>query len=101
MLSLCPVSCLSLEKLNVRKQQTKISIGPILFLYHEESLVSSNLDSKQLKFHGAHPNVYGKKNLKEQLSDVLEIKIQLLNLIYIFAEEVSVNVYHAHNRINF
>ena len=42
-----------------------------------------------------------KKNLKEQLSDVLEIKIQLLNLIYIFAEEVSVNVYHAHNRINF
>ena len=42
-----------------------------------------------------------KKNLKEQLSDVLEIKIQLLNLIYIFTEEVSVNVYHAHNRINF
>ena len=42
-----------------------------------------------------------KKNLKEQLSDVLEIKIQLLNLIYIFAEEVSVNVYHAHNRNNF
>ena len=37
-----------------------------------------------------------KKNLKEQLSDVLEIKIQLLNLIYIFTEEVSVNVYHAH-----
>ena len=31
----------------------------------------------------------------------LETKIQLLNLIYIFTEEVSVNVYHAHNRINF
>ena len=43
--------------------QTKISIGPILFLYYEESLVSSNLNSKQLSFHGAHPNVhmqYGK-----------------------------------------
>ena len=37
-------------------QQTKLSIGPILFLYYEESLVSSNLNSKQLRFHGAHPN---------------------------------------------
>ena len=43
---------------NVRTQQTKISIGPILFLYYEESLVSSNLNSKQLRFHGAHPNVH-------------------------------------------
>jgi hypothetical protein len=43
---------------NVRAQQTKISIGPILFLYYEESLVSSNLNSKQLRFHGAHPNVH-------------------------------------------
>ena len=32
-------------------------IGPILFSYYEESLVSSNLNSKQLKFHGAHPNL--------------------------------------------
>ena len=38
-------------------QQTKISIGPILFLYYEESLVSSNLNSKQLRFHGVNPNV--------------------------------------------
>ena len=36
----------------VRVQQTKISIGPILFLYYQESLVSSNLNSKQLWFHG-------------------------------------------------
>ena len=41
---------------NVRTQQTKISIGPILFLYHEESILSSNLNSKELRFHGAHPN---------------------------------------------
>ena len=41
---------------NVRMQQTKISIGPILFLYYEESLVSSNLNSKQLRFHGVRPN---------------------------------------------
>ena len=27
-------------------------------LCYEESLVSSNLNSKQLRFHGAHPNVY-------------------------------------------
>ena len=31
-------------------------ILPILFLYYEESLISSNLNSKQLRFHGAHPN---------------------------------------------
>ena len=43
---------------NVRMQQTKISIGPILFLHYQESLVqSSNLNSKQLRCHGAHPNV--------------------------------------------
>ena len=42
---------------NAREQQTKISIGPILFLYHDESMVSSNLNSKQLSFHYAHPNV--------------------------------------------
>ena len=39
---------------NVRTQQTKISIGPILFLYYEESLVSSNLNSK-VRFYGAYP----------------------------------------------
>ena len=42
---------------NVRGEQKK-SIGPILFLYYEKSLVSSNLNSKQLRFHGAHPNVH-------------------------------------------
>ena len=41
---------------NIRVQQKK-SIGPILFLYYEESLVSSNLNSKQLRFHGAHPRL--------------------------------------------
>ena len=39
---------------NISVQQTKISIGPILFLYYEESLESSNLNSKQRRFHGAH-----------------------------------------------
>ena len=43
---------------NVRRQQ-KNSIGPILFLYYKESLVSSNLNSKQLRFHCVRPNVYG------------------------------------------
>ena len=46
---------------NVRKQQKIISIGPILFLCYEESLVSSNLNSKQLRFHGAHPSLDPKK----------------------------------------
>ena len=38
---------------------TKNSIVPILFLCNEESLVSSNLNSKQLRFHGAQPSLYG------------------------------------------
>ena len=33
-------------------------MGPILFSYSEESLVSSNLNSKLFWFHSAHPNVY-------------------------------------------
>ena len=45
---------------NVRTQQKKISIGPILFLYYEEGLVSSNLNSKSFRFHSAHPNLYTK-----------------------------------------
>ena len=39
-------------------QQKKVSIGPILFLYYEESLVSSNFNSNLLRFHCAHPNLY-------------------------------------------
>ena len=31
-------------------------IGPILFLYYKESLVSSNLNSKLFWFHGVRPN---------------------------------------------
>ena len=47
---------------NVRMQQKTVSIGPILFLYYEENLVSSNLNSKLLRFHCAHPNVHTDKN---------------------------------------
>ena len=42
---------------NVRTQQQQISIGPILFLCYEESLVSSNLNSKLFRFHGVRPNI--------------------------------------------
>jgi hypothetical protein len=53
---------------NVRRQQKKFSIGPILFLYYEESLASSNLNSKQLRFHCAHPNV---------IATYFDVKIQV------------------------
>ena len=36
----------------------KISMGPILFSYYEESLVPSNLNSKLFRFHSAHPNLH-------------------------------------------
>ena len=64
LLCLCPVGCLSLEQptgqrqSNVRTQQKKISIGPILLLYYEESLVLSNLNSNLLRFHCALPNIH-------------------------------------------
>ncbi len=45
----------------------KNSIGPILFLYYEESLVSSNLNSKQLRFHCVRPNVHTAKRILERL----------------------------------
>ena len=38
-------------------QQKMFLIGPILLLYYEESLVSSSLNSKLLRFHCAHPNI--------------------------------------------
>ena len=43
---------------NVRTQQFFFSIGSILFLYYEESLVSSNLNSNLLWFNCAHPNIH-------------------------------------------
>ena len=42
---------------NVRMQQKK-SIGPILFLYYEESLVSSNLNSKVPLTYSVRPNIH-------------------------------------------
>ena len=36
----------------------KISIRPFLFLYYEESLVSSNLNSKLFRFHCVRPNAH-------------------------------------------
>ena len=42
----------------VRMQLKKFLMGPISFLYYEESLVvSSNLNSKLFWFHSAHPKV--------------------------------------------
>ena len=68
LLSLCPVGCLSWEKLNWDSQQgrdlatsgrnKKNSIGPILFLFYEESLVSSNLNSKLFRFYCVRPNLH-------------------------------------------
>ena len=43
---------------NVMTQQNENLSGPILFLYYEESLVSSNLNSNLLMFHCAHPNIH-------------------------------------------
>ena len=64
------VCCLSLAETANRAETEqrqdatkKILIGPILFLYYEESLVSSNLNSNLFMFHCAHPNVGSKIHL--------------------------------------
>ena len=53
------------------QNKTKISIGPILLLYYEKSLVSSNLNSKQL--HCAHPIVetFGHQKPRKKICSVL------------------------------
>ena len=64
-LTLWNLSCLEFKfddtqqgrELAVRKQQKKVSILPILFLCQKECLVSSNLNSKQLRFHSVRPNI--------------------------------------------
>ena len=65
-------------------QQTNISIGPILFLCYEGSLVSSNLNSKQIRSHGAHPNVDAFEILEDFFRSLLAAKIlRILNIITI------------------
>ena len=39
------------------RNKQKFQLGQLIFFYYEESLVSSNLNSKQIRFHGAHPNL--------------------------------------------
>ena len=36
----------------------KIRLAPLKFLYYEENLLSSNLNSKLLWFHSVRPNVH-------------------------------------------
>ena len=40
------------------KQKFQLGQSYSYKLYSEESLVSSNLNSKRLRFHGAHPKLY-------------------------------------------
>ena len=40
---------------SIRMQQKFSLMGPILFVYYEESLVSSNLNSKLFRLHSSHP----------------------------------------------
>ena len=45
-------------------------MGPILFLYYEETLVPSNLNSKLFRFHSAHPNLDTKINSRVNTMNV-------------------------------
>ena len=54
---------------SVRMQQKKINL--ILFLYYEESLMSSNLNSNLLRFHCAHPNVHTKLQTYSTRTDII------------------------------
>ena len=68
LLGFCPIGCLILAFLNWDSQQGRdiatsgsnifFSIRPILFLYYEKSLVSSNLNSKLFSFHCVRPYLH-------------------------------------------
>ena len=60
-------------------QQKKNSIGPILFLYYDKSLVSSNLNSNLLRFHRAHPNVHSES--KQPVLDFDDCKKHNLTVV--------------------
>ena len=47
------------------------SIELILFLYYEESLLSSNLNSKKFRFHGVRPNSHIEKKNPSILLNIL------------------------------
>ena len=52
-------------------------IRPILFLYYEESLVSSNLNSNLLRFHCVRPNVHTAHSdtaIQKYLFDALNVR---------------------------
>jgi hypothetical protein len=65
---LAPLHCFLLRPETANRAETlhrqdatkNFLVGPILFLYYEESLVSSNLNSKLLWFHSVRPNVHAK-----------------------------------------
>ena len=52
--------------------RNKKKIGPILFLYYEESLVSSNLNSKLFRFHCVGPNIGAQKRFQSELAPILK-----------------------------
>ena len=55
---------------NLQRQDTtkKNLMGPILFLYYEESLVSSNLNSKLLRFHSVRPSRHAPSHFDDKLT---------------------------------
>jgi hypothetical protein len=77
---------------NIRRQQKKISIGPILFLCYEESLVSSNLNSKQLRFHCVRPNVQPWLPFNKKIGDLFVLN-SYIDKLYIkmlgFSKEID------------
>ena len=61
--------------------QQKKSIRPMLFLYYEESLVSSNLNTKLLRFHCAHPNINTTESLQWTFNSILQRNSRCLFLV--------------------
>ena len=69
-----------------RDRATKKIIGPILLSYYKKSLISSNLNSKPLRFHCVRPNVQFSFQLNFSCEDwrlnVLLFFCSILNVFY-------------------
>ena len=63
----------TVQHCKVKTQQQKIVMWTILFLCYEESLVSSNLNSKLFRFHCVRPNV-----------DIMSMNLALANFLASF-----------------
>ena len=65
----------------------KIRLAPLKFLYYEENLVSSNLNSKLLWFYSVRPKIH--TYLKTQISTTNQLKLNTVKIACLKSSQLS------------